>query len=214
MPILLRVKQKRMPRKRLPKNQEKFIENMANPKFKSQTEAYQDAYGCDADSARKHAPRMVANGVILERIEERKREVAKHANVTAAQIIGATALRAFATIDDAFDENGDFSITKARETGAIHLIKKMSRKHTKEGIDVSVEFYSNESAQDKLGNYLGLEKAPQQFTPEISVALKNYRELVESGLSKEEALKQIVELMEKTGVKVTEDEILKAELVG
>lgn len=50
-----------------------------------------------------------------ERIEERKREVAKHANVTAAQIIGATALRAFATIDDAFDENGDFSITKARD---------------------------------------------------------------------------------------------------
>lgn len=51
-------------------------------------------------------------------------------------------------------------------------------------------------------------------TPELSIALKHYRSLLESGISKTEALKQIVELMDKTGVKVTEDEILKAELVG
>lgn len=91
-------------------------------------------------------------------VKERKKAALEHCEVTPEMVMGATALRAFATIDDAFDENGNFSIQKARETGAIHLIKSIE--HTRYGHKVT--FYSNADAQDKLGNYLGMEKAPTE----------------------------------------------------
>lgn len=90
-------------------------------------------------------------------IEKRKEEALRYSYITPQMIIGATALRAFASIDDAFDDNGNFDIKKARRTGAIHLIKKIER--NKYGF--KVEFYDNANAQDKLGNYLGMENAPK-----------------------------------------------------
>lgn len=143
------------------KAQEQFIENMADPAIRSQTEAYQKAYNVDTATARASAARLLSNVNIVKRIEERKAEVALHANVTKEQVLGATALRAFATIDDAFNDQGEFDIKKARKTGAVHLIKKITRNQTEKGTNISVEFYSNESAQDRLGTYLGMEKQPE-----------------------------------------------------
>lgn len=98
-------------------------------------------------------------------IEKRKKLAVEFANVTPEMIIGATAMRAFASIDDAFDEEGNFDIQKARETGAIHLIKKLEK--TQHGW--KVEFYDAASAQDKLGNYLGMEIAPKENSDEASI---------------------------------------------
>lgn len=101
-----------------------------------------------------------------KRIAQRKKEAALHAKVTPEMVIGATAMRAFASIDDAIDDEGNFSIEKARETGAIHLIKKYEKKA--DGT-VRVEFYSNADAQDKLGNYLGMEYAPKDNSDHMSL---------------------------------------------
>lgn len=133
--------------------QYKFVENMAKPGMTKQVAAIDAGYkrgGIEAD-------RLLKNQRLLDAIEDRKRFAAEACKVTPEQVLGATALRAFATIDDAFDEYGEFDIAKARETGAIHLIKKLEK--TQHGF--KVEFYSNESAQEKLGNYLGLDKAPE-----------------------------------------------------
>lgn len=138
----------------LKKSTKTFIDAMAIPGMDAHTAKIisKDGEEVNAATAKKQARRLQA------RIEERKKIAARMANVTPEMVIGATAMRAFATIDDAFDEDGNFDIRKARETGAIHLIKKLEK--TQSGW--KVEFYSNESAQDKLGNYLGLEKAPQE----------------------------------------------------
>jgi phage terminase small subunit len=155
---------------RLTKKAEKFADAMANPDVESNAAAAIEA-GYEPNSASVTASVLLKNPNVQDRIEKRKAEVAKHANITDAQVIGATALRAFATIDDAFDERGYFDITKARETGAIHLIKKIHRTHTKYGENIAVEFYSNESAQDRLGAYLGLEKQPGDNPANIQRAL-------------------------------------------
>lgn len=199
-----------MATRRLTKKQEKFADLMADD-LPVQTAAKQAGYS--ANSANTIAYNLLENTRIQQRIEERKAECAKLAQVTREQIIGATVLRAFATIDDALDENGFLDIEKARETGAVHLIKKISKTHTQHGVNTAVEFYSNESAQDKLANYLGLEKAPQT-NPELETAITFYRKFIGQGLSKEESIRKVLELAEAVGSKVTEDEILRAELVG
>ena len=155
----------------------KFVEKMANPATNSPGQAAKDA-GYSEKTASVIANENLNKPYIVEAIERRKAEAAMNAGITPEQVLGATALRAFSTIDDAFDEYGYFSIEKARETGAIHLIKKIQRSQTQHGENVAVEFYSNESAQDRLGQYLGLEKQPAQNPADLSTladVVKRYR---------------------------------------
>lgn len=139
--------------------EEKFVENMADPSATSPRKAAKAA-GYSEKTSSQIANENLNKPYIIAAIEKRKAEVAQHANITPEQVLGATALRAFATIDDALDDNGNLDVEKARKTGAIHLIKKISRNQGKYGENVAVEFYSNESAQDKLGSYLGMDKMP------------------------------------------------------
>jgi len=106
--------------------------------------------------------KLLSNPRILQEIEKRKAIALQAARVTKDMVLGATVLRAFASVDDALDEKGNFSIDKARETGVIHHIRKFQKKDTKWGEDVSFELYSNESAQEKLANYLGMDVAPAE----------------------------------------------------
>lgn len=94
---------------------------------------------------------------IKEAISKRKAQAAEFAKVTPEEVLGATVQRAFCSIDDAFDENGMFSIELARETGAVNLIKKYKVRNGQ----VEVEFYDNAQAQEKLANYLGMDVAPK-----------------------------------------------------
>lgn len=152
-----------MPREWLLEKQHKFVENMAKPGMTQSLAATDAGYS----RAGVEANRLLQQRHIIDAIESRKRLAANFCNVTPEQIIGATALRAFATIDDAFDDDGNFDIKKARRTGAIHLIKKLERTQ----VGFKVEFYSNESAQEKLGNYLGLDKAPESSNDIASLKL-------------------------------------------
>lgn len=127
---------------------------------------------------------------LRQTIEYRKKLAAMMCNVTAEQILGATAMRAFADPQDAFDDDGNFDFKKACETGAIYNIKKFKKYRDKNGNDnFEVEFYSQESAQDKLGNYLGLEKAPVQSNDESS--LKQGIEQIAQNIAKIEGRSEV-----------------------
>ena len=140
--------------------QEKFIDEMSKPDTKNRTQAVLKA-GYSKNYARQTAAKLFANPDIVAEIEKRKLEAAKSCQITREQVLGATVLRAFATIDDAYDENGNFSFEKARRTGAIHLIKSITRTPNQFGESIKVEFYDKANAQDKLANYLSLEKEPE-----------------------------------------------------
>lgn len=158
----MRAKGTKLPRGFLTLKQEEFVENMAKPGMSALLAAQTAGFARPAES-----DRLLNNPEIVKKINDRKRLAAEFANITVEQILGATALRAFASIDDAFDEEGNFDIKKARKTGAIHLIKKLEK--NKGGF--KVEFYSNETAQEKLGNYLGLDKAPESSNDTASLKL-------------------------------------------
>lgn len=107
---------------------------------------------------------------LQRKINERKALAAQFAEITPEMVLGATAMRAFASIDDCFDEHGSFSMKLARESGAIHLVKKL--KTTQYGLEA--EFYSNESAQQQLANYLGMEFQPKENndTPSLKAGVE------------------------------------------
>lgn len=158
----MRKKGTKLPRGFITLKSEAFVENMAKPGMSAQRAAQNAGFASPGEGSR-----LLKNQEIVRRINDRKALAAEFCEITPEQILGATALRAFASIDDAFDENGNFDIKKARKTGAIHLIKKLES--TQHGF--KVEFYSNETAQEKLGNYLGLDKAPESVNDVNSLKL-------------------------------------------
>jgi hypothetical protein len=113
-------------------------------------------------------------------IEERKKMALEFCDVTPEMVLGATAMRAFASIDGAFDEDGRFDIRLARQTGAIHLIKKLET--TQYGL--RAEFYSNESAQQQLASYMGMEFAPKDQKDDVE-SLKAGIEAIARGIARE-----------------------------
>lgn len=126
-----------MSHRKLTNREEKFVEEMANPQTKSAAEAARKA-GYSTRSARELARKALTKVDVLQQIEQRKLEAAKHFQVTREAVMGATAQRAFATIDDAFDETGRFDMEKARRTGAIHLVKSITRTPNQFGESVKV----------------------------------------------------------------------------
>lgn len=154
----------------LTKRQNKFVDELLNAETKSLSEAARKA-GYSPKRLYETASETVRKSKIQLEIERRKAEMALHCKVTPEMVLGGTVLRATSTIDDCFDDNGNFDIQKARKTGAIHQIKKITKTPNKFGTTVSVELYGKDSAQDKLGNYLGLERLAGA-TQNVSEALK------------------------------------------
>lgn len=113
-------------------------------------------------AARSSASRLLKNANILAEIEDRKKVFAKQANVEGSEVIGAFAVVAFANKQGAFDEEGRFDYRRAVETGAIELIKSISRTKTKYGENVRVEFYDRLHALDRLSELLGLKQKAQE----------------------------------------------------
>lgn len=156
--------------KRTPQH-EKFIESVVSGK--KQTDAYTDAYpNSSRSAARNNASRLMADDSIYREIEERKKQAARSAKVTIAQVMGATAAIAFADIRDVHDSLGYFDYQKACSTGAIALVKKISRTQNQFGENIAVEFYDKKGALDRLGDYLGMKQSdrPNDETLEKVVA--------------------------------------------
>lgn len=156
--------------------QERFIEKMADPSIKSKAEAAREA-GYSPNGAKQAAAILLTNIDLCEAIEKRKADLAERADVKAEAILGGAATQAFASIDDALDEEGHFDINKARETGVIHLIKSMSRTPTKFGESVRFEMYSAEAGRQELADYMGLKQKPrenQDRLKRLAVLVKQY----------------------------------------
>lgn len=177
------------PTKNPPEASKQFIEHMAKPGVKP-TAAHQAVTLIDNPNSgdpkrglpgnHDHVIAYKKSRYLRNHIEERKRIAALFCDVTPEQVLGATAMRAFATIDDAYDKDGNFDIKLARKSGAIHLVKKL--KKTQYGFEA--EFYSNESAQQQLANYLGMEFAPKDQTDD-EASLKAGVEAVARAIAKE-----------------------------
>jgi len=166
-------------KKQLPKAQQQFVENMANPLVKNQTEAYMKAYQCSYDTARANAPRLLAKACISEAIQRRKKRALAHALVTPEEVLGSAAFQMRSSMADVLDNNGSFDLNKAIETGAVDLLKKHKETirtiNNKDGSTevvktVEVEMLTNQDGRKEVANYIGLER----FAPKPQSQVERY----------------------------------------
>ncbi len=163
-------------KKKLSVKEKRFIEQMANPAVKSQTQAAKNA-GYSVKNAKQIANENLTKPYILDAIQKRKQHFAEAAGVNEKNVLGATVVIAFGDIADALDDRGCFDYEKAKQTGATALIKRITRNDTKYGENVSVEFYSKADALGKLGEYLGMkqqERKNQTDIQKIAEVVKSY----------------------------------------
>ena len=188
--------------KKLTYQQSKFVEAMAHPNTKNQTQAAIMA-GCPNSTARIQASKWLTNPNISEAIAYRKQRALAHCKVTPEEVLGSAAFQMRSSMNDLLDDTGSFSIERARETGAIDLLKKHKETtrtiYDKEGgcevtKTVEVEILTNESARKDVANYIGL----QQFAPVPQSQIEHFVSLTRttataSNVSIEETLKFAVE---------------------
>ena len=72
--------------KKLTPKQEMFCQELIHNYF-NQTEAYVKAYGCDRDSARKSASKLMTNPDIKARVDELKKEINEQYDVQTGQLV-------------------------------------------------------------------------------------------------------------------------------
>jgi hypothetical protein len=161
---------------RLTVKQKKFVDAITDPKNNSATEAALKA-GYSPTSARESASENLTKSYITEAIEKRKMRYLAHCDVTREEILGHAGFQMRSSIEDMIDEEGYFDLDKARETGAIDLVKEME---IETSIDLStmerrvrhkVKFESSAAARKELANYMGIAKNAENpgFSIEISI---------------------------------------------
>lgn len=193
-----------MARKRLTKKQQAFVEAMADPTVKSQKHAAELA-GYAPTTATTHVYKMLDNIRISEAIKERKQRAITHFQLTPEEVIGSAAFQMRSSIDDVLDDDGSFSLQKARETGAIDLLKKhketIKTQITENGTvhikTVEIEMMTNQDARKEVASYIGLVKEPMNPLKSFS-DLELAREMLSRLVGKhrwnqEEAIKAIAE---------------------
>lgn len=160
-----------MAERKLNHKEQKFVDAVAKGVGHEQAAIYA---GYSPKSARTLAARLLQNVAISIALEKRREYFRSIANVEAADIIGAQVEIAFATIEDAHDENGRFDYQKAVKTGAAKLIRKISRQYTKFGETVAVEFYSRTDALGQLTDILGLKQMPKENAETVAKVLSSF----------------------------------------
>lgn len=161
------------PKKKLKPQHQIVVNEIA--KGKTQTEAYQTAYpNTEYFVAAAAATRLLKNVKISDAIQERINRAISHNNVTPEEVIGSAAFNMRSSMDDLIDEKGYFDLKKARQTGAIDLIKEME---ITESVDLEtmtksvkhkIKYESSAAARKELANYLKIENAPKQNLSDIT----------------------------------------------
>jgi len=162
----------------LTKRQDKFVDAIISPETKSQTEAALKA-NYSPNTAKVIASENLTKPYIVEEIQKRKERLARLAEVHEKEVMGATVEIAFASIEDALDDDGNLDFAKAKANGSVSLIKKITRNPTKYGETVAVEFYPKDQAQARLGEYLGM-KTKDKENP-VDVITKIEQDAAERG---------------------------------
>jgi len=174
-----------MPRKTTTQ-QAKFIEAMSDPNTKNQTQAAIKA-GCPPKTARITASKWLTKANILDAIDERKKRVIAHSDITPEEVIGGAAFQMRSSMDDLLDENGSFSIEKARATGAVDLLKRHKETNRtishKDGTTetvktVQIEILTNQDGRKELAEYIGLDKLRNPRLSQDEQAIKFFRYLL------------------------------------
>jgi hypothetical protein len=150
------------------------------------------------------AYRILENPRISAAIQRRRQRALDHHHVTPEEVLGFAVFQMRGSVDDLLSEEGSFSIEKARETGAVDLIKK--HKETikiftgEDGIEttktVEVELLTNQDGRKEVASYIGLTKEPIKLDDfsDLDLAREMLRRLVEKHKwKKEEAIKAITE---------------------
>lgn len=184
-----------MTKKKLTIQQERFVEAMAHPRTKSQTEAAIKA-GYSPKTAKEMASENLTKPHILDAIYERKQRARAIARITPEEVLGRAVQNMRVSLDDVLNEHGAFDIDKARETGAIDDIKKIkttARIERETGdciIRTEIELYSSADARKEVAKYIGLDKepiTPKTFANEEEQARRFFELLVENGMLAERA---------------------------
>ncbi len=193
-------KVKNPPKKKLTLRETRFVEELANPKTKSKTEAARKA-GYSKKNARHIAYKKTTKDHISVAYQNRIQRALKHHQVTPEEVLGSAVFQMRSSMDDLMDEEGFFDLKKARETGAVDLIKEIEFdevtdiKTGKKTVTHKVKFDSSSAARKEVANYIGLEKfqtpAPEMTDEQLVIELFN--RLQKKGFKE----KQIVSKLEK-----------------
>lgn len=190
------------PRKTPKSKVDKFVEAVAQDK--SGVDAVLEAgWSQTRKAARVTASRLLSNANIAERVERRKAEAMRRAQIHTDVIVGSLAEIATSSLCDVLDENGEFDINKARENNTDHLIKKLKiTKRTILGgeeesgiLETKYEFemYDRLNALNQLRDNFGMKQEPR---PNSQAEL-------------ESAISDFIRLAEEKGYQVTPEEARK-----
>ncbi len=164
-------------KKQLTLREQRFVEAMADPRTKSNTQAAIQA-GYAPQNARIIAAQNLTKLNISDAIRHRKQRALEHAEVSAQEVLGSAVFQMRSSMADVLDDEGSFDLNKAVDTGAIDLLKKHKETtrtiYDKEGgceviKTVEVEMLTNQDARKDVANYIGLERfapPPRQSTIE------------------------------------------------
>jgi len=175
--------------------QEAFVEEyLANGR--NGTKAAREAgYQGDDNAMAVQAHTNLRNPKIRSYIRERLKGV--KANADEILYLLGDHLRADISIfEDCIRENGTLDLTKAREIGASHLVKKLKIRNfrTKAGDLVTtteIELHDSQSAARTLAEIHGLKQQPRQNEDDAAKVSREIARLVSEGFEPEQA-KQIV----------------------
>lgn len=103
---------------------------------------------------------------IKDEVARRQSIAMERAGMHTDVIVGSLAEIATASLGDILDENGDFSMAKARENGVDHLIKRMEKtvRFAKNGEKIETykfEMYSRLEALNQLRDNFGMKQEPR-----------------------------------------------------
>ncbi len=131
-------------------------------------------------TAKVNMYKPLENTRILEAVGKRKAEALRSAQIDTAVIVGSLAEIATASLGDVLDENGDFSLEKARENGVDHLIKRLEKtiRYDKEGCRTDTykfEMYSRLEALNQLRDNFGMKQEPRPNShSEVESAIQDF----------------------------------------
>jgi hypothetical protein len=177
------VRQPSIKRKRL-------IEELSNPNTPSITEAGKKA-GYAPSTLKGTLYRITNDPFISEAIENRRARAIAHCKTSPEEVLGSAVFQMRSSMNDVLDDEGAFCITKARETGAVDLLKKHKQtvksfynneNQTTETTTVTeIEMLTNETGRKEVANYIGVESFAPKNTPTAQeLARELFKHLMET----------------------------------
>lgn len=167
---------------KLTKRQQKFVEAVVDPNIPTGKDAALVA-GYSENNARHQASRNLSSANICQHIEELRKEAEIHADTSYREIVGQAVRETRFDIESVLDEQGNFDLNKARQTGATKHIKKL-KVHQRTDKDGSVtitheaEFVDPQKARDQAASMLGYDSGRYKWGEKMREVLNAAIEVI------------------------------------